>query len=88
MLSKCKDSNAFTKRVLRDASFVPFRTGERRLPTVRRDRRGIFYGASGVLGNSIRRNVLPRPLGSVALRVRGAYLFEVDGRPVLERARP
>ena len=47
-----------------------------------------FFRASDVFGNSIRRNVLQRLLASVALRLRGAYLFEVDRRPVLERARP
>ena len=39
-----------------------------------------FYSESVVFGNSMRRNVLQRPLGSVAPRLRGAYLFEVDPR--------
>jgi hypothetical protein len=39
-----------------------------------------FWRACAVLGNSMRRNVLQRPLGSVALRLREAYLFEVDRR--------
>jgi len=58
----------------------PSRTGERRLPTERRSRLATFYCASAVFGNSMRRNVLQRPLGSVAPRLRGAYLFEVDPR--------
>ena len=87
-LSKCKDSNAFTVTSARLCKLCPSRTSERRLSSVRRHRHAGYYGESVVFGNSKRRNVLQRLLASVALRLRGAYLFEVDRRPVLESARP
>jgi len=86
-VSKCKDSNAFTVSVrhMQTPSLPHWRA------SIARDATGSarhFLLRERVFGNSMRRNVLQRPLGSVALRLRGAYLFEVDRRPVLERARP
>ena len=87
MLSKCKDSNAFTMAGGSRGSFVPVAIRFR------------FWVASRVLycemavskavsGNSILSKVLDLSSTSVAPRRRATYLFDVERRLVLERARP
>ena len=88
-LSKCKDSNAFTRRAPAYARFVPLTLVGVEYTRVDYTAPSHSHRLTVVLGKSMGRNVLQTQTGDiVALHLRGAYFFEVDRRPVLERARP